>query len=67
MVCNFHTVFILHDIENNVYMINISLLKLCQPMSFYTYKYYTDIKIGVTFLHVYFLCTLNFPSIKRMC
>lgn len=49
MVCNFHTVFILHDIENNVYMINISLLKLCQPMSFYTYKYDTDIKIGVTF------------------
>ena len=35
MVCNFHTVFILHDIENNVYMINISLLKLCQPVFLY--------------------------------
>lgn len=49
MVFSVDTVFILHDIENNVYMINISLLTSYQPMTFYTDKYYTDIKISVTF------------------
>ena len=46
-------------------MINISLLKFCQPMSFYTYKYYTDIKIGVTFFACLFPFYPQFSFYKK--